>query len=132
MNRKFRSLILTAILDPRFIRCNRVFTELRRRLLFRKRVVHVFLQVDDPYSYLLSHYLEHVATRYNNVEFRYYLCQALRGEYMPQPGMLAEYAVRDCKLLAQEFGVPFLDVGEAPAVEYRRPLLDFLADEQMC
>ena len=44
--------------------------------------------------------------------------------------MLAEYAVMDCRLLAQEFGVPFLDMGDAPAVEYRRPLLDFLADEQ--
>ncbi|NIS91361.1 MAG: hypothetical protein GTN98_15060 [Woeseiaceae bacterium] len=129
MNRKLRSLILTAMLDPRFMRFNRFLTELGRRLLFRKRVVHVFLQIDDPYSYLLSHYLEHVATRYNKVEFTYYLCQALRGEYMPQPEMLAEYAVKDCRLLAQEFGVPFLDVGEAPAVEYRRPLLDFLAGE---
>ena len=62
-------------------------------------------------------------------KFRFYLCQALRGEFMPQPGMLAEYAVTDCKLLAKEFGVPFLDKGDAPAVEYRRPLLDFLADE---
>ena len=129
MNRKLQSLYLTVILDPRVIRFKRTFTEIRRRLLFRNRVVHVFVQLDDPYSYLLSHYLGHVATRYNKVEFRYYLCQALRGEYMPQPGMLAEYAVRDCRLLAQEFGVPFLDVGDAPAVEYRRPLLDFLADE---
>jgi 2-hydroxychromene-2-carboxylate isomerase len=129
MNRKLRSLLLTLILDPRFIAFQRAFTAQRRRLTFGNRVVHVFLQVDDPYSYLLSHYLEHVAKRYNEVEFRYYLCQALRGEFMPQPGMLAEYAVEDCKLLAKEFGVPFLDVGDAPAVEYRRPLLDFLADE---
>lgn len=129
MKRRLLSFYLTVILDQRFIRFKRIFTELRRRLLFRSRVVHVFLQLDDPYSYLLSHYLGHVATRYNKVEFRYYLCQALRGDYMPQPGMLAEYAVRDCRLLAQEFGVPFLDIGDAPAVEYRRPLLDFLADE---
>ena len=129
MNRKLRSFYLTVILDSRFITLNRTLAELRRRLTFKGRVVYVFLQIDDPYSYLLSHYLEHVAKRYKKVEFRFYLCQALRGEFMPQPGMLAEYAVNDCKLLAQEFGVPFLDIGDAPAVEYRRPLLDFLADE---
>ena len=129
MNRKLRSVFLTVILDSRFIALKHALYELRRMLTFRKRVVHVFLQLDDPYSYLLSHYLEHVATRYNRVKFRFYLCQALSGEFMPQPAMLAEYAVADCKLLAREFGVPFLDIGDAPAVEYRRPLLDFLAEE---
>ena len=124
-----RSLFLTVILDSRFITLKRSLQELRRILTFRKRVVHVFLQLDDPYSYLLSHYLDHVAKRYTKVEFRFYLCQALSGEFMPQPAMLAEYAVNDCRLLAEEFGVPFLDVGDAPTVEYRRPLLDFLADE---
>lgn len=129
MIRKLRSLYLTVILDTRFIALRRTLAALRRILTFKKRVVHVFLQLDDPYSYLLSHYLEYVATRYQKVEFRFYLCQALRGEFMPQPRMLAEYSVTDCKLLAQEFGVPFLDLGEAPAVEYRRPLLDYLASE---
>ncbi len=129
MTRKLRSLYLTIILDPGYIRIARILGELRRRMLLRKRVVHVFLQLDDPYSYLLSCYLGHVATRYNKVEFRYYLCQALSGEYMPQPGMLAEYAVHDCRLLARELGLPFLDRGDAPAVEFRRPLLDFLAGE---
>jgi 2-hydroxychromene-2-carboxylate isomerase len=129
MNRKLRSVYLTVILDPRFITLKRALIELRRKLTFRQRVVHVFLQLDDPYSYLLSYYLEHVAHRYKRVAFRFYLCQALSGEFMPQPGLLAEYSVTDCKLLAKEFGVPFLDIGIAPAVEYRRPLLDFLADE---
>ena len=129
MNRNLRSLFLTVILDSRFISLKRTLAELRRKLTFKTRVVHVFLQLDDPYSYLLSHYLEFVSRRYKKVEFRFYLCQALSGEFMPQPGMLADYAVNDCKLLAQEFGVPFLDMGDAPAVEYRRPLIDFLADQ---
>jgi 2-hydroxychromene-2-carboxylate isomerase len=129
MNRKLRSLYLKVILDSRFITFKRAFAELVRRLTFRKRVVHVFLQIDDPYSYLLSYYLQYVTKPYHTVEFRFHLCQALRGEFMPQPEMLAEYAVDDCRLLANEFGVPFLDIGDAPAVEYRRPLLDFLADE---
>ena len=58
MNRKLRSLFLTVILDSRFISLKRTLAELRRRLTFKTRVVHVFLQLDDPYSYLLSHYLE--------------------------------------------------------------------------
>jgi len=131
MKRKLRSLYLTWLLDKRCIQMQRFFFDLRRRLTLKKRVVSVFLQLDDPYSYLLSYYLESVMQRYKpKVEFRLYLCQALAGEFMPQPGMLSDYAFQDCKLLAQEFGVPFLDVGDTPAVEFRRPLLDFLAGEQ--
>ena len=129
MKRKLLSLYVQVILDQRFITLRRSLTELRRKLTFKKRVVSVFLQLDDPYSYLLSYYLEHVITRYKKVEFRFYLCQALSGDYMPQPGMLADYAMADCAALANEFGVPFLDVGSTPAVEYRRALLDFLGEE---
>jgi 2-hydroxychromene-2-carboxylate isomerase len=100
-----------------------------RTLTFRKRLVSIFLQLDDPYSYLLCHYLGQVTARYKTVEFKFYLCQALRGEYMPEPAMLAEYSLHDCQLLAREFGIPFLDLGDTPAVEHRRPLLEFLAAE---
>ena len=131
MKRKLFSLYLTWLLDPRFIRVRHALLELRRVLTLNKRVVSVFLQLDDPYSYLLSYYLTAIMRRYQpKVQFRVYLCQALGGEFMPQPGMLAEYALQDAQLLAQEFGIPFLDVGTTPAVEFRRPLLDFLATEQ--
>jgi len=130
MNEKLQSLYLAWLLDERFIKLRRVIAELARRLTFRKRVVSVFLQLDDPYSYLLCHYLTHVMQRYKGIEVRVYLCQALRGEYMPEPALLAEHALEDCAMLAQEFGVPFLDKGDTPVVEYRRPLLEFLAAEQ--
>jgi 2-hydroxychromene-2-carboxylate isomerase len=129
MKRKLLSLYVQIILDKRFIALRRSLAELRRQFTFKKRVVSVFLQLDDPYSYLLSYYLEHVITRYKKVEFRFYLCQSLSGDYMPQPGMLADYAMADCAAMAKEFGVPFLDVGSTPAVEYRRQLLDFLGEE---
>jgi len=129
MKRKLRSLYLATILDHRFIALKRRLVELRRQLMLRKPVVHVFLQLDDPYSYLLSHYLQFVMQRYQRVGFRVYLCQALRGDFAPEPALQAEYAVADCRMLAAELGVPFLDRGSAPAVKYRRPLLDFLADE---
>ncbi len=130
MKRKLRSLYITYLLDDRSIALRRMVFECWRVLTFRKREVSVFLQLDDPYSYLLCHYLKHVMTRYQKVTFRFYLCQALRGEYMPQPAMLTEYSMADCILLAQEFGIPFLDVGDTPAVEHRRSLLEFLAAEQ--
>jgi len=131
MKRKLRSLYLTWLLNPHATKLRQTLAETRRVLTFRKRVVSVFLQLDDPYSYLLSYYLEALMQRYKKkVHFRFYLCQALGGEFMPQPGMLADYALQDAKLLAREFNIPFMDMGETPAVEFRRQLLDFLAEEQ--
>ncbi len=130
MKRKLKSLYLLWLLDARMTRLRHALIELRRLITLQKRVVSVFLQLDDPYSYLLSYYLEPLINRYKTkVDFRIYLCQALGGEFMPQPGMLAEYAMLDARRLAQEFGIPFLDVGNTPAVEFRRPLLDYLATE---
>ena len=131
MKRQLRSLYLTWLIDERCIRLRDAMFELRRLLTLKKRVVSVFLQLDDPYSYLLSYYLEPLMQRYKSkVQFRIYLCQGLSGAYSPQPGMLAEYAVHDARKMAAEFGVPFLDVGNTPTIEFRKHLLDFLATEQ--
>lgn len=131
MKRKLRALYLIWLLDPRFVALREAVAEMVRLVTFRKRVVTVFLQLDDPYSYLLSHYLASLIDRYRKkVHFRVYLCQALSGEYVPQPGMLAEYAHTDAERLASALGVPFLDKGDTPVVEFRRPLLDYLAMEQ--
>ncbi len=129
MKRHMRGLYLAWLLDSRAIAARRTVREILRTLMFRKRTVDVFLQLDDPYSYLLSHYLAVIREQYAKITFRYYLGQSLRGDYMPEPGLAAEYAVYDCKELARELGVPFLDVGNTPVVEYRRSLLDFLAEE---
>lgn len=130
MKQKLLSIYVSFILDNRVVRTGHRLAELRRLLTMKKRTVTVFLQLDDPYSYLLSYYLDFAIKRYKKVEFRFMLCQALRGEYNPEPAMQSEYAAVDCALLADEFGIPFLDVGETPAVEHRRALLDFLAEEQ--
>lgn len=129
MKKKILSLYLRIVLSQSYQSTRQLFGELRRLVTLKPRTVYVFLQLDDPYSYLLSHYLQFVAKQYK-VELRIFLCQALRGDFAPQPAMQAEYAVRDCALLAREFGIPFLDKGDAPVVEHRRALLDFLAEEQ--
>lgn len=130
MKRKLLALYLNLILSRPYRSTKRFLAEWKRKLSFKPHVVSVFLQIDDPYSYLLSHYLPLLKGQYKNVELRYHLCQALRHEFMPAPDILAEYAPMECMLLASEFGIPMLDKGDTPVVEHRRDLLDFLADEE--
>ncbi|MFQ5635395.1 MAG: DsbA family protein [Gammaproteobacteria bacterium] len=129
MKRKLRSWYVWILLSPAYLSCSRLLAEMRRAITFRPHVVQAFLQLDDPYSYLLSHYLQDLAAAYR-IELRVYLSRALSGEFTPQPAMLDDYAVRDCRLLAGELDISFLDKGDAPVVEHREALLDFLAKRQ--
>ena len=118
--------MLNTLLSPLSRRSQRSFHELRRRLTGSAHVVSVFLQLDDPYSYLLACYLPELAASYD-VELRVYLSQARGDGFQPAPEMLAEYAIMDTQRVARELGIPFLDRGAAPPVEHRRGLLDELA-----
>jgi len=126
VRRKLRSLMLSTLVSKRTRRLQRSWSELRRRLLRRPHVVSVFLQLDDPYSYLLGHYLPGLAKSYD-IDLRLYLSEAQSGGYRPEPEMLAEYAVVDCARLARELGIPFLDKGAAPPVEHRLAMMDAIA-----
>ena len=55
------------------------------------------------------------------------VAEALGGAFRPAPELYAEYAIDDCKRLARELGLPFLDRNDTPPVEHRRKLLDALA-----
>lgn len=106
----------------------RSLAEKRRKLSGNPHRVSAYLELDDPYSYLLCSYLPEFAAAYD-VELQYVLAQANYDEaYRPHADMLARYAERDCKRLAAELGVPFLDRGNAPPVEHRRALVEVLAD----
>lgn len=126
LERKFRSLLLNAMFSPLVTKTNRWLTDKRRQLSGRGHVVSVFLQLDDPYSYILSHYLPSLAANYD-IELRLYLSQARGDEYQPVPDMLAGYAVADCTRLASELGIPFLDKGELPPTEHRVGLSNAVA-----
>ena len=126
IQRKARSFFLSALLSPRTRRFQRSVRELRRKLTGSEHVVSAFLQLDDPYSYLLACYLPELAANYD-IELRIYLSQARGDEYQPAPDMLAEYAAMDAQRVAGELGIPFLDRGAAPPVEHRLGLLDELA-----
>ena len=123
---QLRSKILTLMFDPRVIRSKRWLIETRRRLSGKRHVVSVFLQIDDPYSYILSHYLPSLAKQYD-IELRLYLSDAEGKDYQPEPLLLAEYSIADCIRLARELGIPFLDKGSLPPTEHRVGISDAVA-----
>jgi 2-hydroxychromene-2-carboxylate isomerase len=115
--------------DKRFVAGKRMLSEARRKLTGQAHVVSAFLQIDDPYSYLLSHYLPSLAEHYD-IDLRVFLSQALGEEFQPAPGLQAAYAVDDCARLARELGVPFLDKGSLPPTEHRASLSDAVAAQR--
>ncbi|HEX5788176.1 MAG TPA: hypothetical protein VFY03_08350, partial [Woeseiaceae bacterium] len=121
-----RFLLERFLLSRRYTGARRRAVEFRRVLRRAPHTVSVFLELDDPYSYLLANYLDELASRYA-VELRVYLAEALPGAHRPTPGLYQEYALADCRQFAGELGIPFLDKGRTPPVEYRRALLDLLA-----
>lgn len=123
---KLRSLLLNLLLSRHSRQTQRTFAELRRKLKGRGHIVSAFLQLDDPYSYLLAHYLRDLVSHYD-IELKVYLSEARGDAYQPAPDMLAEYAAMDAQRVARELGIPFLDKGTVPPVEHRRGLLDVLA-----
>ena len=123
-----RARLLTFLFSTRLRTIRRGLNEWKRRLTRRPHLVSVFLELDDPYSYLLAKYLPSLAGHYD-IELRLYLTQALGDGYRPQADMLARYAEDDCKRLALELGVPLLDKGRAPPVEHRKALTNALAGD---
>ena len=123
---KLRSAAINLLFSPGMLRTRRALAELRRRVAQKPHVVSVFLELDDPYSYLLCSYLDEFRDYYD-VELRLYLTEAVTGAYRPAPQLYPEYAIEDCRRLASELGIPFLDRGDTPPVEHRRALLATLA-----
>lgn len=118
--------LMSLLFAPRTRGLRRSLAEVRRRVTGRKHVVCVFLELDDPYSYLLSRYLVDLAACYD-IEVQPLLTQSVSGPFRPEALMLAEYAQRDCRRMAAELGLPFLDKGKTPPVESRRAVIDTLA-----
>ncbi|MGH8223244.1 MAG: DsbA family protein [Woeseiaceae bacterium] len=130
LRKQLRAEFLRFYLGSHYTAIRRALAETGRRIARQPHTVHAFLQLDDPYSYLLGHYLPQLAAGFD-VRLDVRLAQRLGDQYTPQPAMLAEYAVQDCRLIARELDLPFLDRGTAPVVEQRRALLDTLTREYL-
>ena len=126
VKRKLRSRLLSAYISPEVRRKQRGWQETKRKLAGRPHVVSAFLQLDDPYSYLLSVYLPALVECYD-IELKVFLSEALGGAYRPAPDLLAEYAALDCARVAAELGLPFLDKGAAPLADHKTRMLAMLA-----
>ncbi|MDJ0904549.1 MAG: DsbA family protein [Woeseiaceae bacterium] len=124
---KLRSKLIGALVSERTQNAKRSIAETRRKLGGSGHVISAFLELDDPWSYLLVHYLPDLAAAFD-IELRYYLTQSCNDEaFRPETELLALYADEDCARVAAELGIPFLDKGAAPPVEHRRALIDSLA-----
>ena len=123
---KARSAILNIMTSKGLQSARRSTEELKRRLKGGQHVVTVFLELDDPYSYLLSHYLPELVENYD-IDLDVRLTEAITADMRPAPELYDEYTLSDCRRLATELGVPLLDRNPTPPVELRRALLDALA-----
>ena len=123
---RVRSTLLRTYISPDLRRRARALREARRKLTGRPHVVTAFLQLDDPYSYLLARYLPEFADHYD-IELQVCLTEALGGDYDVAPELRRDYAILDCARVAAELGVAFLDKGPVPSVEHGQALLDAVA-----
>lgn len=94
--------------------------ELVRRVLGARHTVELFHQVDDPYSQLALEAIGELSLRYD-VDFRFRLVGPADRLHAPEPEMLADYARRDCGLVAPYYGLEFpADAGPPPGDAVRR------------
>jgi 2-hydroxychromene-2-carboxylate isomerase len=77
----------------------RQWQETKRRFLRRPHQVHVFLQLDDPHSLLLSQCLSGLAERYS-VEWCFHLAPPPPDWAMPEREQAIAFALRDCREVA--------------------------------
>lgn len=123
---RLRSFVLNFLMNRHVQSARRSISEVKRKLGGGKHVVSVFVELDDPYSYLLCHYLPELEAGYD-IELRFYLTEAITGALRPAPELYPEYAALDCERVARELGIPFLDKGASPVVEHRQALQNALA-----
>ena len=72
----------------------------------------IFIQIDDPYSYLLLQALNQVQDKLD-CEFRLHLTSGVSGNNNPEPTLLKELALKDARWVAPGYGLLFPD-SEAP------------------
>jgi len=100
--------------------------EIWRRLRGARHVVELFHQVDDPYSELAIQSIVELQRRYD-VDFRFHLVGPADRLHTPEPEMLADYARRDCGLVAPHYGLAFASDARRPTPEAVRRVQALLA-----
>lgn len=130
ISHRYRSLLFTLVSSAGWERTRRSLAEFRRRLTFRRHIVDVFLELDDPYSYILARYLDELRESFD-IELRVHLTETRIDGNRPEPELWPIYAEKDCHDLARSLDIPFLDRGASPPVEHRRQLTAALATDSL-
>ena len=81
---KLRSALFNFFASERLLSTRRWLHELGRRLRGKKHKVSAFIELDDPYSYLLCHYLPELEAHYD-IELKLHLAEAIVCDYRPAP-----------------------------------------------
>ena len=91
--------------------------EKKRQAAGQDHEVIYFHQLDDPYSHLTAQVIAEFAARYD-VKMQPHLIRATGGKSQPEGEKLANWARRDCGLVAPHYGLSFpKSAGAVPALE---------------
>lgn len=104
MKRQLMPQLARLISSNTLLKLKRSFTELKRGVTQQPYTMDVFLQINDPYSYLLVQTLPDIAERYN-VNLRLRTIYQVNLEMFPEQEMWENNAFSDALRLASLYGL---------------------------
>lgn len=115
-----RSLLMPVI-SQRWLSQDRLLrqrerAERQRRARGEPHRVHVFHQVDDPYSALLAAVLPQLQQRYD-IELQGHIVEPPADAAAPDRARLVAYSRQDAQRLAQHLGLDYTDAGQQPSAD---------------
>ncbi|MCB9746710.1 MAG: DsbA family protein [Alphaproteobacteria bacterium] len=116
LRRVLRPRLLALLTSPGLRSLRRALAEWRRRLSGQPHEVHVYHQVDDPYSHLLAQALLAFRARYA-VKLVPHLVGPPDDEAAPERALLEAYARKDAADIAPHLGLRFPPGAPPPAAE---------------
>ena len=114
------------LVAPRILSGLKTGREFVRRLRGAPHVVEFFHQVDDAYSQLALEAITPLLEAYD-IELRFHLVGQTDRLHAPEPEMLADYARRDCALVAPHYGLGFPADASRPSAQSVRRVEALLA-----
>ncbi|MEM6702137.1 MAG: DsbA family protein [Acidobacteriota bacterium] len=111
VRRLLSPLISSRLLAPERLRAQRRKAEAKRVRSGRGHVVEAFVQLDDPYTYLLAQRLVEFVERFD-VELLFHLVPPPDEASAPEAELLTSYSLVDARRLAARHGLQFDAVQE--------------------
>lgn len=91
----------------------RKYREFNRKRQGRTHEVLFFHKVDDPYSHLLLQMLQQLMSDFD-IKVKPHIIGTLDSNMFPEPEMLAEWSLKDARLLAEAFSLQFPNNSSLP------------------